>query len=69
MLYCAGPQVKTNPPAGRLGSAQVSPPYTNAFGSQYALCKAPSCTAADYPHAADGFKACAGWNNPVTVWR
>jgi len=42
----------------------------NAFGSEYALCSASTnCTKADNPYSADGFKACAGWNNPVTVWR
>jgi len=61
--------VKTNPPPGRLGSAQVNPPYTNAMGSPYAVCATPSCTQADHPYEADGFKACLGWNNPVTVWR
>ncbi|HVV49932.1 MAG TPA: hypothetical protein VHO06_09750 [Polyangia bacterium] len=66
--YCAGPQVRVNPPTGRLGSAQVDPPYTDAFGSQYALC-ASHCTMADSPYQTDGYKACAGWNNPVTVWR
>jgi hypothetical protein len=70
MYYCAGPQVKTSPPTGRLGSTQASPPYVNAFGSQYALCSASTnCTKADNPYSVDGFKACAGWNNPVTVWR
>ena len=38
--YCAGPQVQLNPPPGRLGSAQVSPPYTNPLGSMYAQCRA-----------------------------
>jgi hypothetical protein len=68
MYYCAGPQIKINPPAGRLGSNQVNPPYVDPFGSQYAPCRA-SCLAADAPHQADGFKACNGWTNPVTVWR
>ncbi len=61
--------MQLNAPAGRLGSAQTNPPYTNALGSTYAQCTTPSCTPADYPYAADGYKACRGWNNPVTVWR
>jgi len=70
MYYCAGPQVKVNPPTGRLGSAQTSPPYVNPLGSQYALCSTgAACALADNPYSADGFKACSGWNNPVTVWR
>ena len=70
MYYCAGPQVKVSPPTGRLGSAQTSPPYVNPLGSQYALCSTGySCALADNPYSVDGFKACAGWNNPVTVWR
>jgi hypothetical protein len=71
MYYCAGPQVKTSPPTGRLGSAQVSPPYVDVFGTQYATCTSGgvAATPADYPYSADGFKAVNGWNNPVTVWR
>ena len=70
MYYCAGPQVKVSPPTGRLGSAQTSPPYVNPLGSQYALCSTgTNCALADNPYSVDGFKACAGWNNPVTVWR
>jgi len=69
MYYCAGPQVKTNPPSGRLGSAQTSPPYVNVFGSQYAQCGSNGATPADYPYAPDGFKAISGWNYPVTIWR
>jgi hypothetical protein len=68
MYYCAGPQIKVNAPPGRLGSAQVSPPYVNPLGSQYAQCK-PTCKPADGPSSGDGFKSCEGWNNVVTVWR
>src|SRR6185312_1821680 len=69
MYYCAGPQVKVSAPAGRLGSAQTSPPYVNVFGSQYALCSSGGATPADYPYQADGYKAISGWNYPVTIWR
>jgi hypothetical protein len=68
MYYCAEPQIKVNPPAGRLGSNQVNPPYVNALGAQYAQCR-PSCPAAPAPHQADGIASCLGWMNPVTVWR
>ena len=34
----------------------------------YAQCS-PTCAPADNPYHSDGFKACLGWNNPVTVWR
>src|SRR5262249_13020402 len=68
--YCAGPQVKTSPPSGRLGSAQTSPPYVNAFGSQYAQCSGyTNATPADNPYSSEGYKAVSGWNYPVTVWR
>jgi len=59
-----------NPPAGRVGGTQTSPPYINPFGSTYATCSGPShCADADYPNQTHGFKACYGWNNVVTVWR
>jgi hypothetical protein len=68
MYYCAGAKYNINPPQGRIGSNQTSPPYINPLGAKYALC-ASTCNPADYPSAADGFKACAGWNSVVTVWR
>src|SRR4051794_25791374 len=70
MYYCTGPKYALNPPQGRLGSVQVNPPYVDPFGSTYASCTGASrCSAADYPSQSDGFKACGGWNNVVTVWR
>jgi hypothetical protein len=45
----------------------------NAFGAATGACigttQAPRCNPADYPYQGDGFKACKGWNNVVTVWR
>jgi len=66
--YCMGSKYSLNPPKGRLGSVQTSPPYVNAFGTANAMCSS-YCTAADTPFNSDGYKACNGWNNTVTVWR
>jgi hypothetical protein len=68
MYYCMGAKYNVSPPQGRLGSTQTSPPYVNAFGAANLAC-ANRCTNADYPSAADGYKACNGWNAVVTVWR
>ena len=38
MYYCTGAKYNVNPPQGRVGWAQTSPPYVNAFGSTYASC-------------------------------
>jgi len=70
MYYCTGAKYNFNPPQGRIGSTQTSPPYVNPFGSTYAGCGTNyRCTAADYPSQGDGFKACNGWNRVVTIWR
>ena len=70
MYYCTGPKYNVNPPAGRIGSTQTNPPYVNPWGSTGACGASTSrCAPADYPYQADGFKACNGWNNVVTVWR
>jgi hypothetical protein len=66
--YCMGSKYNINPPAGRLGSKQTSPPYINPFGSANAACST-YCTPSDTPYNNDGYKACNGWNNAVTVWR
>jgi len=66
-LYCNGAGWDVSPWPGRIGST-TPPPFTNPFGAN-AMCPASNCTAADYPHATDGFKACNGWNNIVSVWR
>jgi hypothetical protein len=70
MYYCMGAKYNVNPPQGRLGSVQTSPPYIDPFGSATASCTTGTyCTPADYPHTADGFKGCYGWNHVITVWR
>lgn len=66
--YCMGAKYNVNPPQGRLGSMQTSPPYVNGFGAANTAC-ATRCTPGDYPSQSDGFKACNGWNQVVTVWR
>ena len=66
--YCTGSKYSVNPPKGRIGGTQTTPPYINPFGTTMASC-AGRCTEADYPNGAHGFKACNGWNNVVTVWR
>jgi hypothetical protein len=69
-FYCMGTKYNVNPPEGRLGSTQTGTPYANPFGSANAFCATNyRCAASDTPHQADGFKACNGWNNVVTVWR
>ncbi len=68
--FCTGSKYNVSPPQGRIGSTQTSLPYVNPFGSTYAGCSGASrCAPADYPSQGDGFKACNGWNNVVTVWR
>jgi hypothetical protein len=66
--YCTGAKYNVNPPQGRIGATQTSPPYVNIYGSTYAPCSA-YCTASDTAYLGDGFKACSGWNNVVTAWR
>ena len=64
--YCGGRDFGTSPIPGRIGGAQVAPPYTDAFGAG-GKCL-PTCTPADYPHQSEGVKACSGWNEVVTVY-
>jgi hypothetical protein len=64
--YCGGRDFGVSPIPGRIGGAQVAPPYTNAAGVN-GKCL-PSCTPADYPHQTEGVKACFGWNEVVTVY-
>src|SRR6185369_7927915 len=52
---------------GRLGADQSGSVYTNPFGSG-GRCDF-SCTKADIPNESDGYKACDGFNYPITVWR
>src|SRR3569833_544835 len=67
MSYCNGKDFDVGVVPGRIGAGQPGAPYKNPFsGSGY--CK-DNCAAQDYPHQADGYKACYGWNHVVTVWR
>jgi hypothetical protein len=65
-FYCKGRDYSVSPVAGRIGSTQINPPYVNIY--HHDPCS-KRCTPADIPHAADGFKACSGWNRVVTIWR
>jgi hypothetical protein len=64
--FCGGRDLGISPIPGRIGSAQTSPPYVDAFGAG-GKCL-PVCTPADLPHAAEGVKACSGWNEVINVW-
>ena len=64
--YCGGRDFGISPIPGRIGGAQVAPPYTNAAGTG-GRCL-PACTPADYPHQTEGVKACYGWNEVITVF-
>jgi hypothetical protein len=66
--YCNGIDYKQDVVPGRIGANQVNAPYVDPFGGGKGYCK-DYCTAADSPYASSGFKACAGWNNVMTVWR
>jgi hypothetical protein len=66
--YCHGSAWDTAVVPGRIGANQTNAPYTNAFSSGTGYCK-DYCTAADYPNAQSGFKACNGWNNVITTYR
>jgi len=65
--YCNGKDFDVGVVPGRIGAGQTNAPYKNPFQSP-GYCR-DHCTPADYPHAADGYKACAGYNHIVTVWR
>ena len=72
-FYCEGKDFAVGVVAGRIGSNQVGAPYVNSFGDNQSLCQSPNdipnCAPADIPNAAAGFKACAGFNHVITVWR
>jgi hypothetical protein len=65
--FCNGKDFNQAVVPGRLGAGQSGAPYTNPFGGG-AYCK-DHCAAADYPSSGDGYKACAGFNHVITVWR
>jgi hypothetical protein len=65
--YCNGKDFDVGVVPGRIGAGQSNAPYKNPFPSP-GYCR-DHCTPADNPHAGDGYKACAGYNHIVTVWR
>jgi hypothetical protein len=66
-FYCNGIAFDQGTVPGRIGANQTGAPYTDPFpGTGY--CK-DTCTPADTPYAASGYKACNGWNKVLTVWR
>src|SRR6185295_8566524 len=67
MYYCNGKDFDVGVVPGRIGAGQNGAPYKNPFGGN-GYCK-DNCTPEDIPHENDGYKACIGWNHPVTVWR
>jgi hypothetical protein len=72
--YCGGRGFSSGVVPGRIGAAQSGAPYVNPFGWSGALCTTQgqgfgTCVPADYPNSGDGFKACGGYNNVMTVWR
>lgn len=67
--YCNGKDFAAGVVPGRIGANQVGAPYKNPFAGWASLLCKDTCTAADIPHQADGYKACFGFNNIVTVFR
>jgi hypothetical protein len=66
MFYCNGRNYNAGVVPGRIGSGAAAP-YTNPFGPT-GMCD-QNCARSDYPYGTSGYKACAGWNEVVTVWR
>jgi hypothetical protein len=66
--YCNGIAYNVDVVPGRIGAKQKNAPYVDPFSGGDGYCK-DYCTAADYPNQSSGFKACAGWNHVMTVWR
>jgi hypothetical protein len=67
--YCNGKDFDVSVVPGRIGANQTGAPYTNVYAAPLSTYCADYCTAADYPNAAGGYKACAGFNHVVTVFR
>lgn len=67
--YCEGPGFNQGVVPGRLGADLNGSVYRNPFGNG-GRCD-QNCTASDAKtnNNADGYKACAGWNDTITVWR
>jgi hypothetical protein len=67
MHYCNGKDFDMAVVPGRIGADQVNAPYTYAW-PEAKVC-ANFCTPMDIPYQNDGYKACAGLNHVITVWR
>ena len=73
-FYCNGKAYDVDTVPGRIGANQVGAPYKNPYltgpyGTGTTGYCSDACTAADYPYATSGYKACSGWNNVVTTYR
>jgi hypothetical protein len=62
-----GRNFDVNTVPGRIGYDNSTKPYVDPWG--YNTYCDTYCTAADYPYASSGYKACAGYNSVFTVWR
>ena len=67
LYYCNGRNYNVNVVPGRIGQNTTNLPYVDPWGFN-AYCDS-YCTPSDYPYASSGYKACAGSNAVVTVWR
>jgi hypothetical protein len=67
--YCEGRGFAQGVVPGRIGATQVGAPYVNPFAGWASLFCKDTCTPQDAPNQNDGYKACMGYNNIVTVFR
>jgi hypothetical protein len=67
MYYCNGRNYNVDVVPGRVGSGNTNAPYVDPWGYNTYCDK--YCTASDYPNTTSGYKACAGYNAVITVWR
>ncbi len=82
-LFCESPDLGNNYVAGRIGANQAGAPYSNPFGNgvncDQGTVPANYGSSACYYHSSaggvpsasnnDGYQACYGFNNPITVFR
>lgn len=69
--FCNGKDFDRGVVPGRIGATQTGAPYKNPYsdgGWPGAGCNV-LCTEQDIPNDKDGYKACAGFNHVITVWR
>jgi hypothetical protein len=69
--YCEGPDFATGVVPGRIGAGYTGAPYKAAFSGSNRCDQ--SCSTGSAPKSngsrADGYDACLGWNNTITVYR